>query len=63
MKVLTNEERPGHQKSCSNRALVLKCLACPVVGELHMYGVHNGLLFMRRNVYPIFEVQVPIGHE
>ena len=34
MKVLTNEERPGHQKSLSSRALVRKCPACPVVGEL-----------------------------
>ena len=33
MKVLTNEERPGHQKSLSSRALVQKCPACPVVGE------------------------------
>ena len=33
MKVLTNKERPGHQKSLSSRALVLKCPACPVVGE------------------------------
>ena len=28
-----NEERPGHQKSLSSRALVQKCSACPVVGE------------------------------
>ena len=34
MKVLTNEERPGHQKSLSNRALVQKHPACPVVGKL-----------------------------
>ena len=34
MKVLTNEERPGHQKSLSSRALVLNCPACPVVGGL-----------------------------
>ena len=33
MKALTNEERPGHQKSLSSRALVQKCSACPVVGE------------------------------
>ena len=34
MKALTNEERPGHQKSLSSRALVRKRPACPVVGEL-----------------------------
>ena len=33
MKVLTNEERPGHQKSLSSKALVQKCPACPVVGR------------------------------
>ena len=33
MKALTNKERPGHQKSLSSRALVLKHPACPVVGE------------------------------
>ena len=33
MKVLTNDETPGHQKSLSSKALVWKCLACPVVGE------------------------------
>ena len=33
MKALTNEERPGHQKSCSSRALVLKCPVCPVMGK------------------------------
>ena len=33
MKALTNEERPGHQKSLSSRALVRKCPTCPVVGE------------------------------
>ena len=33
MKALTNEERPGHHKSLSSRALVWKCPACPVVGE------------------------------
>ena len=33
MKALTNEERPGHQKSLSSRALVQKRPACPVVGE------------------------------
>ena len=33
MKVLTNEERLGHQKSLSNKALVLKHPACPIVGE------------------------------
>ena len=33
MKALTNEEMPGHQKSLSNRALVRKRPACPVVGE------------------------------
>ena len=33
MKALTNEERPGHQKSLSSKALVRKCPACPVVGE------------------------------
>ena len=36
MKALTNEERPGHQKSLSSRALVQKHPACPVVGELCM---------------------------
>ena len=30
---IDNEERPGHQKSLSSRALVRKCPACPVVGE------------------------------
>ena len=30
---LTNEERPGHQKSLSSRALVQKRPTCPVVGE------------------------------
>ena len=33
MKALANEGRPGHQKSLSSRTLVLKCPACPVVGE------------------------------
>ena len=33
MKALTNEERPGHQKSLSSRALVQKRPTCPVVGE------------------------------
>ena len=33
MKALTNEERPGHQKSHSNMALVLKHPVCPVVEE------------------------------
>ena len=33
MKALRNEERPGHQKSLSSRALVQKRPACPVVGE------------------------------
>ena len=33
MKALTNEERPGHQKSLSSRALVQKRPACSVVGE------------------------------
>ena len=34
MKALTKEESPGHQKSLSSKALVWKCLACPVVGAL-----------------------------
>ena len=33
MKALTNEERPGHQKSLSSGALVQKHPACPVVGK------------------------------
>ena len=33
MKALTNEESPGHQKSLSSKALVLKRPTCPVVGE------------------------------
>ena len=33
MKAFTNEERPGHQKSLSSRALVRKHPACLVVGE------------------------------
>ena len=33
MKALTNEERPGHQKSLSSNALIQKHPACPVVGE------------------------------
>ena len=33
IKALTNEERPGHQKSLSSKALVQKHPACPVVGE------------------------------
>ena len=44
MKALMNEERPGHQKSCSNRALVLKCPACLVVGEScmeHVMACHS----------------------
>ena len=36
MKALTNEERPGHQKSLSSRALFRKRPACPMVGELCM---------------------------
>ena len=36
MKALTNEERPGHQKSLSSKALVRKHPACPVVGESWM---------------------------
>ena len=39
MKALTNEERPGHQKSLPNRALVCKCPVCPVVGESCMEQV------------------------
>ena len=38
MKVLTNEKRPGHQKSHSSRALVLKHPACPVVGG-HVWSI------------------------
>ena len=34
-----NGKRPGHQKSLSSRALVLKCPACPVVGESCMEQV------------------------
>ena len=34
MKALMTDERPGHQKSHSSRALVLKRPACPMVGEL-----------------------------
>ena len=33
MKALTNDNKPGHQKSHSNKTSVLKCPACPVVGE------------------------------
>ena len=36
MKALTKEERPGHQKSLSSKALVQKRPACPVVGALCM---------------------------
>ena len=39
MKAWTGEERPGHQKSLSSRALVLKHPACPVVGESCMKQV------------------------
>ena len=33
IKVLTKEESPGHQKSCSRSALVRNHPTCPVVGE------------------------------
>ena len=39
MNALTNEECPGHQKSLSSRALVLKHPACLVVGESCMERV------------------------
>ena len=48
MKVLTNKERPGHQKSLSSRALVVKHPACPVVGESCVEQVMAS--FMKGNV-------------
>ena len=62
MKALTKEERPGHQKSLSSRALVWKRPACPVVGELCTYRPDNGLSLMWGNIHATFEVQMTIGH-